>query len=292
VVSKIAVLMAAYNAEQTIKESIASVMNSTGPCDLVIVDDCSSVPVAALLGPLPERIEVLRLERNSGPALARNHGLEHILTKGEYSYIAIADADDIVYPERLAKQAAFLDANPAVGVVSSWTRFITESGEPFSYRTAPSDPAQLRHCLFFNLTIAHTACMFRASMFEQLGLYSDQYPVAEDYELVRRIARHAQVASLPECLVDYRVWDRNISVRRHRRQVWDRLLVQIKYFEVLEWRAWAGVLRTAGVFLAPVRALNWLKRILYPMIDILPAGEVPPPVYDLGHLRWRVLIGG
>src|SRR5688572_29739897 len=92
----VAVLMTAYKAEGTINEAVQSILADETACDILIVDDCSPVPVASVL-PAHERISILRLETNSGPGPARNIGVEKLLAKG-YRYIAVMDADDVAMP--------------------------------------------------------------------------------------------------------------------------------------------------------------------------------------------------
>jgi glycosyltransferase involved in cell wall biosynthesis len=280
--------MAAYNAEQTLHEAVASVLNSTHPSDLVIVDDCSRVPVTQVLGDVSTRITILRVGQNGGPARARNHGLRHILAAGCYDYVAIADSDDIVHPRRFATQAAFLDHHRDVDMIATWVRLINASGELIGeHTTPPTDPRKLHERIFFNHTVAHSTCMLRTSVFLRLGLYSERYPAAEDYELTRRIAKHSKIANLPECLVDYRVWSGSVSIRRRRRQYWDRLLIQIRYFEALEWRAWAGVIKSAVLLLTPGWVIVGMKGISYSAVpDSCPSYPI-----DTGHLRWRDLFG-
>ena len=108
----VAVVMAAYNAETTIREAVDSLLRSTLPCRIYIIDDCSRIPVEVVLGPAnADRIEIIRLARNAGPAAARNAGLARIL-ENDHRYVAVMDADDRAHPERLAKQMAYLETHP------------------------------------------------------------------------------------------------------------------------------------------------------------------------------------
>src|SRR6266545_3920078 len=91
--SKPAVLIAAYNADKTIERAVDSVLSSTVPCHIYIVDDGSRVPVRNILGRRAGEIEIIRLEKNRGPAAARNIGLSVILER-DHDFVAILDADD------------------------------------------------------------------------------------------------------------------------------------------------------------------------------------------------------
>jgi glycosyltransferase involved in cell wall biosynthesis len=251
--------MAAHDADGTIRQAVASLLSGTLPCHVVIIDDCSRVPVESVLGPPSDRVEVIRLSTNAGPAGARNAGLAHILNM-DYDYVAIMDADDVAHPERLAKQVAFLDRHPTVGAVGTWARFFDEeSGETLFHQTPPEKPEDIRKAMFFNSGLVHPSVLMRTAAIRSVGLYSGKYPAAEDYELLRRIATRFELANIPECLLDYRVSSRGVSVSKRRRQLFDRLRIQLKYFDAFEWRAWAGILQTLLLFLVPVGLITAYK---------------------------------
>lgn len=249
----VAVLMAAYNADKTIIEAVDSLMRSTQPCKIYIVDDCSRTPVAELLGAHdPDRIEIIRLPQNSGPAAARNAGIVRILRAG-HPYVAVMDADDRSHPGRLAKQVAFLRRNPGVAVVGCWERVIDEHSNFVSDVALPCDPEDIRNLLFVKMCVSHPTWMVRAEVFSELGVYSLKYLAAEDYEFIRRVAAHHDVANLPEHLIDYRLSPGGMSARNRTRQLFDRLRIQLAYFRPLKWQAWLGVARTAALLIVPAK---------------------------------------
>jgi glycosyltransferase involved in cell wall biosynthesis len=251
--------MAAHNADGTIRQAVNSLLTGTLPCHLVVIDDCSQVPVESVLGPSSDRVEVIRLAANAGPAAARNVGLAHILDR-DYEYVAIMDADDVAHPERLAKQVAFLDRHPDVGAVGTWARFFDEaSGETLFVQKPPKTPDGVRKAMFFNSGLVHPSVLMRTAAIRAVGAYSENYPAAEDYELLRRIATRFDLANIPECLLDYRVSSRGVSVSKRRRQLFDRLRIQLKYFDAFEWRAWAGILQTLLLFVVPIDLLTAYK---------------------------------
>jgi glycosyltransferase involved in cell wall biosynthesis len=253
-----AVLIAAYNADKTVRQAVESVLSGTLDCDIYIVDDCSTQPVAELLAG-HGNVEVIRLKRNRGPAVARNVGLSRILAK-DYDYVAIMDADDVSTPTRLAKQTAFLDQHPLVGAVGCWTlHFDEHSGETTLLRKRPTEPAEIRNMMFFNTGISHASAVFRVDALRSVGIYSENYPAAEDYELLRRIATKYDLANVPDFLLAYRVSEQGQSLGRRRRQLVDRLKIQLRYFAPFNWRAWAGVAQTIASLAVPARLVHALK---------------------------------
>lgn len=99
---KISVIVAAYNAEETLRESIQSILNQTySNLEIIIVDDKSkdgTLSLAQELAKSDARIRVIAAEKNGGPARARNAALE--IATGDW--VAVVDSDDLILPERFA----------------------------------------------------------------------------------------------------------------------------------------------------------------------------------------------
>jgi glycosyltransferase involved in cell wall biosynthesis len=246
-VPRVAVVMAAHNAERTIREAVDSLLNGTLPCRIFIVDDASSIPVNSVLADVDRtRIEVIRLDRNVGPSAARNAALARVLREG-YSFVAIMDADDVAHPERLARQVAFLEAYPQVGLVGSWVRLIDEQGAVLGFSELPCTPQDIRARLPLRMCVSHPSWLVRASVLAAVGLYSPSYRAAEDYELLRRIAARYDIACLPAYLLDYRLSSGGITMQSRTRELFNRIRIQLTYFEPFNWRCWAGVVRTLAL---------------------------------------------
>lgn len=105
--------MPAYNAATTIADAIRSALGQTETClELIIIDDASSdetLAIAQEFARQDDRVRVLAIERNGGPAAARNAGLAAAV--GEW--IALLDADDMYMSSRLARLLELAEANRA-----------------------------------------------------------------------------------------------------------------------------------------------------------------------------------
>ena len=248
---KVAAVVAAYNAESTVVAAVESLLAGTMACRVYVVDDCSRKPVADSLRHLLDRVVVIRLEKNAGPAAARNIAIERVLADG-FKYILIQDADDVSRPTRVQRQFEFMEAHPEIGACGTWCReFHNDINEPEPVEERPTSPEDVRNAMYFNMAISHASAMIRAEALQRVGLYSEGYPVAEDYELFRRIGQHYELASLPEFLLHYRISPSGQSQSRRQRQIYDRFMIQLKYFDVMQWRAWAGLAQTFITFFIP-----------------------------------------
>src|SRR5262249_54477519 len=112
------VIVPTYNRERTVPAALASVLRQTfASLRVLVVDDGSSDGTAAVVEAARDpRIRLIRHESNRGAAAARNTGIRAARTR----YVAFLDSDDLWAAEKLARQLAFLAADPsAVGCATA-----------------------------------------------------------------------------------------------------------------------------------------------------------------------------
>ena len=134
-----------------------------------------------------------------------NKGLE--LAKGEY--IARMDCDDISLPERLAKQVAFMDSNPSVGLCGTWLK--TFGNVPGRVWRHPENPDEIRCRLLFESVVSHATVMMRRQMMEKHGLRYGNYLHAEDFQLWQRAIEFFPIVNIGEMLYLYRITGQNVT---------------------------------------------------------------------------------
>lgn len=91
---KIDLIIPCYNTHRTLPRLFGSIMSQTiaDEIHVILVDDCSDEPYDKFIKPFQKflDIEIVRLEKNSGPAIARQKGIE----AGSSKYIMFIDSDD------------------------------------------------------------------------------------------------------------------------------------------------------------------------------------------------------
>ncbi len=207
--------MSVYNAERYLRKAIESMLNQTfRDFEFLIINDGSTDSSVEILKSYRDpRIKIINNKKNIGLAKSLNKGLQ--VARGEY--IARHDSDDISLPKRFEKQVEFLDSNSQTALVGSWAEVIDEFEEPKEVWHSLSQPHLLRWKLLFKNQFAHCAAMFRKSAVMQMGGYSEELSSAQDYDLWSRISFSWEVANIPEVLVKWRKWGKNIStIRRHK----------------------------------------------------------------------------
>lgn len=210
--TKISVVMPAYNAEKYIGEAIESILNQTfADFEFIIINDGSTDSTReCVLSYFDERIVYLENEQNLGIVDTLNKGLERV--SGEY--VARMDADDVAMPVRLEKQISYLEKNKDIGVLGTGI-CIFGDGIDDQNRVFSTDSEQLKAELIFSSCIAHPSVMIRRSVLKNNGLrYEKKYAGAEDYKLWWEIAKVSRIATLPDILLKYRVHSSQITKKK------------------------------------------------------------------------------
>ncbi len=199
---KVSIIMANYNAEEYIAESIRSVLNQTyKDLELIIVDDCSTDSSVSVVKQFDDpRIKLHQNSVNSGPHISRNNALN--IATGEY--ITILDSDDLMLKNKLKKQIDYLEKNKNCDILHSALFLFGEKKGITFIRTKDK---LIRGTLFIGCPICNSTVMWRAS----LGLrYDESLPRAEDYNMwVQNIDKQFGGIGIP--LVKRRIHKAQIS---------------------------------------------------------------------------------
>jgi hypothetical protein len=116
-------------------------------------------------------------------------------------------------PDRLEKQARFLDENDSFGLIGAWANQIDGDGRPIRYPIClPAQAEEVPVFLLFRNYFVQSAVMLRKEAVP-LGGYRDLEPV-EDFDMWVRISRDWGVWNLPTALTEYRIHGGNISLAR------------------------------------------------------------------------------
>ena len=195
------VLLPVRDAAAHVTRALASVLDQTlADLEVVVVDDGSTDGTAALLDRVDDdRVRVVH-RPFAGLVASLNAGLALVRAR----YVARMDADDLCAPDRLARQVAFLDAEPDVVVVGSAFDVIDEDDRVVKVEAMLPDDDDLRRELYLRNPFAHGSVMLRADSLREVGGYRDGYVAAEDYDLWRRLATVGRLANLDAVLYHWR----------------------------------------------------------------------------------------
>ena len=211
----ISIITPVHNSQNTITDCISSVLSQTYyQWEMLIVDDCSTDETYNIIEHYLQtdlRIKYIRLDEQSGAAVARNTGI----SRSRGAYIAFLDSDDLWLPKKIEKQLKFIrDNNLTLSCSSYYT--IDERGNRINTRIVKESISyidMLKSNNIGNLTGLYDC--------EKLGkIYMDNVG-HEDYTLWLKIMKKVRkTKAVTEPLAEYRIVSNSISANKFKVLKW------------------------------------------------------------------------
>lgn len=201
----ISIIMPVYNAGEYIYAAIQSILDQTfHDFELIIIDDGSMDESQEIINSFQdERIIYLYNGHNIGNYSSRNRGLN--LSRGKY--IAVMDADDISFTNRLEMEYRYMETHPDILAVGSSCICIPSQ----RLTVPPLSTSGIRLSLLQNNCFIHSTIMFKRNVILANNGYNTYFQYAADYELMCRLALKGKVRNLKEPLIYYRTHSEQIS---------------------------------------------------------------------------------
>ena len=206
---KISVIMAVYNAEKYIDESIKSTLNQTfKDFEFIIIDDCSTDNSLYIIKKYREknrRIVLISNKKNIGLIRSLNKGLK--IARGKY--IVRIDADDISLPDRFKIQFNYLEERPEIFLVGSSAYIIDEEDNLIGISRIISKPKNIKKGLSKSNCLIHPSIMFRNN---KIVRYREKAFYCEDYDLyLQFLIKGKMLDNIDMPLIKYRLSLNSIS---------------------------------------------------------------------------------
>jgi glycosyltransferase involved in cell wall biosynthesis len=228
----ISVVVPAYNAEKTIKNTIQSVQQQTfNDFEIIVIDNGSIDNTKKVLYSIEDpRLKVLSYSRNIRVCGARNSGMYH--STGEF--IAFLDADDLWTPDKLELQLKALKQHPEAGVSYSWTCFmdVNEKGEPLSFYPTSQSYFQgnvYKHLLIQNFIHNGSNTLIRKQVIDAVGEFDTSLIACEDWDYWLRIAAHSNFVVIPKYQILYRRAPGTLSSNIDKVQAGSQMVIEKAY---------------------------------------------------------------
>lgn len=210
--SKVSIITATYNSQDTINETYLSLCNqSLTDWEWIITDDCSSDSTFAILTNISyqdKRVRLFSNKENSGAAVSRNNSLS--FCSGQY--IAFIDSDDVWLPSKLEKQVNFMEINRNVNFSYTSYELIDKDGVKLGSFVDIKTPKSVSYVdmLKKKATIGCSTVLLRSGVFNDLTM--PNYRTGQDYAFWLKLLKLNQSAYLlREVLMEYRILPDSIS---------------------------------------------------------------------------------
>jgi glycosyltransferase involved in cell wall biosynthesis len=197
----VSVIMSMRNSASTVDAAVRSVLVQTlRDWEMIVIDDGSSDRSGDIVeGFNDERIRLVRESRSAGLAARLNQAVA--LSRGEF--IARMDADDICFPERLARQIARLREDPHLDLIGCGAVVFTNESKLVGEMPVGLDHRDIVARPFVGFPLPHPTWCGQASWFRN-NPYNAELRYAEDQDLLLRSFRHSRLGGLDEVLLGYR----------------------------------------------------------------------------------------
>ena len=200
----ISVILPAYNVQDTIGESIDSILSQTfTDFELIIINDGSQDNTEeVILAYSDKRIRYYQNEQNKGLIYTLNRGLD--LAQGKY--IARMDADDVSLPTRFEKQVKVMEENSNIVVCGTLIEPFGVKGTEKIEMLLLEKSDDIKDCLFLRSCFAHPTVMIRKKVLVDNNVrYNLDYPYAEDYRMWIDLSFLGDFYNIQEPLLRYRL---------------------------------------------------------------------------------------
>jgi glycosyltransferase involved in cell wall biosynthesis len=206
----VSVVVPVRDGEEFLAASIESVLDQThSPLQVIVVDDGSRDGSAQIASGY-EEVEVIS-PVSAGLSGARNAGI----AASTGTYISFHDADDLMKPEKVERQASFLEEHREYDIVLTRQELLVEAGAPLPFWAREEGaqllvPADRDHQ---QIQGPHIMTMLgRRSAFERVGPFAEDMPRAEDIDwLFRAYEAGVGITSIDEELLIRRIHDTNLT---------------------------------------------------------------------------------
>lgn len=204
----VSVIIPCYNRENTIVDSINSVLNqSYQNIEVIVVDDASiDNSVDKILLIKDERVKLIKLDVNCGACHARNVGIDN--ANGEF--IAFQDSDDVWNREKLSVQMSKLQDSGSSIVFCQFTKINTNKTNIFTYPIRSEGFLSRKELLLY--PIVSTQCLLCKKSVFDTNRFDEKMPRLQDYDLVIRLSENYRFYFIEQSLVD--VYEQENSISR------------------------------------------------------------------------------
>jgi len=224
----VSLIIPTYNRCTSLKKALDSVLQQSILADeIIVVDDGSTDATAKMLTTYFPSVIYIKQE-NQGVSAARNTGIR----QAKSEWIAFLDSDDTWLKNKLEAQLAALQQTPDIKVCHTeeiWIRHGVRVNAMNKHKKMGG--WIFKQCLPL-CAMSPSSVLIHRSIFDSVGLFDENLPACEDYDLWLRISAQYPVLFLEQPLINKygghadQLSHKHWGMDRFRIQALDKLLQQ------------------------------------------------------------------
>ena len=190
--TRVSIITPSFQQAHFLEYTIKSVVGQNYPdLEYLIIDGGSSDGSVEIIHKYANFLSFWVSEPDSGQADAINKGFH----RATGDIVAWVNSDDMYAPNAISDAVAFLEANPAVGLVYGNAASFNQDGIPLN--DMKFENWGLEGLVAFNI-ICQPAVFIRRSVLEQVGYLDQHYHMMLDHQLWLRIAQLSEIQHIPK----------------------------------------------------------------------------------------------
>lgn len=213
------IVIPAFQAAETIGDSVRSALEQVHPAhEIIVVDDGSTDDLEGALRPFDGQIELISKE-NGGSASARNAGAN--AATGDF--MAILDADDAYHPRRLEALANLASARPDLDLVTTDARLVAEGEGVGTFLAHNPFAVENQRTAILESCFVGGWPAVRLNRLRAMGGFDESLLIGHDWDCWLRLILDGSAAGLvDEPYYDYALHPGSLTASRVS-SLWDRV---------------------------------------------------------------------
>jgi len=216
----VSIVLPTHNGVTYLGESLDScLVQSYRELEIIVVVDGSTDSTMDLLDQYTDsRITVVENKTNLGLPRSLNKGF----SQSSGTYLTWTSDDNRYAPSAIAVLAAYLDGHDDADLVYSSYWEIDPEGRRIGLVEAPSPS------VIMDYDPVGACFLYRRSVYAELGGYSPEHAMYEDYEYWLRASQRFGISAIAEPLYEYRLHPASLSSRKGLRHKRERDILRMK----------------------------------------------------------------